>query len=230
MRHQGRLLLLAFAAAMIAGNAHAGIINPSFETGDLTGWALNFVDNFVVADGGTDGEHCLTATVNWTLLVRSIPGNPLPPIWHWQCGAWQTFSVPADATTLTFDVLTRGVAPEDWFVGLMHSVITGDIGDPTSSAYIDFFASKKDVFDAGVPVGGGFVRYTLDIRGAAGMENVGLSILAGGDASSVPTDPVEFSVDNFQIIPEPATVALLAAGGLLLAGRRRAPRRALRVG
>lgn len=228
MRHQGRLLLLAFAAATIAGNAHAGIINPSFETVDLTGWNINFVDNFVVADGGTDGEHCLTATVNWTLLVRSIPGNPLPPIWHWQCNLWQQFSVPADATTLTFDVRTCGVAPEEWLVALTHIVTTGNI-DGELELVIDFFTTPKYMVGAGVPVGGGFVRYTLDISGAAGMDNVGLSIGARGDAYSVPTDPVEFSVDNFQIIPEPATVALLAAGGLLLVGRRGAARRAWRV-
>jgi hypothetical protein len=221
------LLLLAFAAAMIAGNAHAGIINPSFETGDLTGWALNFVDNFVVADGGTDGGHCLTATVNW-MLMPPIPQGGSLSSWHWQCGVSQLLSVPAGATTLTVDVRTRGVAPEDWWVGLAHGVITGDIGDPTSSAYIDFFASTDPRVNAGVPVGGGFVRYTLDISGAAGMDNVGLCIGAGADASSVPTEPVEFSVDNIQIVPEPATVALLAAGGLLLVGRRGAPRRAWR--
>ena len=224
MRHQGRLLLLAFAAAMIAGNAHAGIINPSFETGDLTGWDLTYGDTFLVADGGTDGEHCLTATVYWT---PPIPEGDSLSSWHWQCNLGQKLSVPDDATRLTVDVRTRGVAPEDWWVAVVHGVISGDLGDPNRIAYIDFFASTDPRVDAGVPVGDGFVRYTLDISGAAGMDNVTLSI--GGGAFAVPTDPVEISVDNFQIIPEPSTVALLAAGGLLLVGRRGAPRRACRV-
>jgi hypothetical protein len=227
MRRQGRLLLLAFAAAMIAGNAHAGIINPSFETGDLTGWNINFVDNFVVAGGGTDGGHCLTATVNWT-PVPPVPGVGPLSSWHWQCSVGQIFSLPAGATTLTVDVRTRGVAPEEWLVALIHIVTPGYIDYPGDFS-IDFLTKQKDMVGAGVPVGGGFVRYTLDISGAAGMDNVTLSFCAGADAYSVPTDPIEFSVDNIQIIPEPATVALLAAGGLLLVGRRGTPRRASRV-
>jgi hypothetical protein len=94
---------------------------------------------------------------------------------------------------------------------------------------IDFFASNNYAVGAGVPVGGGFVRYTLDISGAAGLDNVELWIGASGSTYSFPTDPVEFSIDNIQIIPEPGTVALLAAGGLLLVGRRGGPRRASRV-
>jgi hypothetical protein len=223
MRNQGRLLLLAFAAAMIAGNAHAGIINPSFETGDLTGWNIT-LGRPIVGHGGTDGEHYLTATVMW-MRWPSVDGDPTPPTWGWNCGLSQTLSVPVDATTLTFDVRTCGLAPGGWTFQLMH--MTMDIMDTLPN--IDFFASNNYAVGAGVPVGGGFVRYTLDISGAAGLDNVELWIGASGSTYSFPTDPVEFSIDNIQIIPEPGTVALLAAGGLLLVGRRGGPRRASRV-
>jgi hypothetical protein len=196
--------------------AGAALINPGFETGDATGWQ-SYIDNFaVVSDGASEGSHYLTALVDWQFLP-SIPGVGGSAGWHWQAGAHQTFSVPAWATWMSVDIRASGVDPAHCGVHLTHSI---------NIDFIDFFVSMNLDRTPSLPAPNGFRRYMIDISGAAGLENVGISVSAGGSATPTPEPPegfIEFSVDNIQIVPEPAMLALVALGGvgILVRGRRK---------
>lgn len=194
----------------------AALINPGFETGDATGWQSDFFNGFaVVSDGASEGSHYLTALVEW----RFLPGEPgIPAVWLWQAHTSQTFSVPAWATWMSVDIRAAGVDPGCWGVGVTHATSDG--------LSIDFFATVKSEGTTSLPAPNGFRRYMIDISGAAGLENVGISVSARGSATPTPEPPggfIEFSVDNFQIVPEPAMLALVALGGLglLVRGRRK---------
>ena len=217
MTRQGCFLVLTFAALAISrGYAQAGIVNPSFETGDLTGWnslPLSLSSGFVIAEGGSDGSYYMTASVNWLYIPPQGAPNPMPAMWQWQSSAYQLFTVPANATTLTVDIKTQGMELGQWGVGLTHSA---------DGMSIDFFAVIDDYSPAPVPVANGFMRYSIGISAAAGMDNVGISIVANETVPSIPTEPIEFSIDNIQIVPEPATLLLLALGGLMMLRRRAA--------
>lgn len=213
----GRSLLgfsvpLVLAIAFPVSFARAELINPSFETGDLTGWDLSFLDGFSVTDdGGSDGDHYLAASVDWTWIPMGSLGVPGVPGWHWQAGAHQYFTVPSWATHMSVDIRAIGCDLARYGAVLTHTA---------GPELIDLFINLTKAGDSS-PAPNGFTRYICDIRAAAGLENVVLSISAWDDAAAIPADPVVFNVDNFQIIPEPAALALLVFGGLPIFGRGR---------
>ena len=193
--------------ALAATQAGAALINPGFETGDATGWQ-SYIDDFaVVSDGASEGSHYLTALVDWQFFP-GVPGLGGSAGWQWHAGADQTFNVPAWATWMSVDIRAAGVDPGCGGVHLMHSTSDG--------LSIDFFAIVKCDGTPSLPAPNGFRRYMIDISGAAGLENVEISVSAKGSAAPTPEPPegfIEFSVDNFQIVPEPAMLALVALGG-----------------
>ena len=205
--------------ALAATQADAALINPGFETGDVTGWQ-SYIDDFaVVSDGASEGSHYLTALVDWQFLP-GVPGIGGSAGWHWQAGAHQIFSVPAWATWMSVDIRAEGADPAHCGVGLTHATADGLGID------IDFGATVHLEDTPSVPAPNGFRRYMIDISGAAGMDNVGISVWAAGSApptSEPPEGSIEFSVDNIQILPEPATLALVGLGGAGMLARRRRP-------
>lgn len=58
------------------------VVNPSFETGDLTGWEVAAGAGFAVLPGGTDGASCLSCidlTGATNALVNYLPGHTQYP-------------------------------------------------------------------------------------------------------------------------------------------------------
>lgn len=203
-------LSLVLALAAPATVARGDIVNRSFETGDFTGWTGMGLGGFVVAgDGGSDGDHYLSATADWTLLPK-VPGVGGSGTWHWQVNASQVLDVPAWATAFSVDVRTDGC--DQWGVALTQTISMQSV------------LLLGEVYPTRTPstlAPNGFMRYTIDISAAAGLEGIVLSICGGGDSAVLPADPVEFSVDNLQFIPEPATLAFLGGSFILLLRRRR---------
>jgi len=205
-------LSIVLALAVSATIASADVVNPSFETGDLTGWRLNTPSpgGFVVAgDGGSDGDHYLTATADW-VYCPPAPGIGGLFTWSWQVSAGQTVTAPAWDTALYVDVRVDGC--DNWHVMLTQTISFDCISMIT-------VASAKMTDDSPAP--NGFRRYTVDVSRFAGMGNISLDFAAGGYADTVPSDPIEFSVDNLRFVPEPATLAFLTCASSLLLGTRR---------
>ncbi len=206
----GTSLSLVLALAAPATVARGDIVNPSFETGDVTGWTGMGPDGFVIAgDGGSDGDHYLSATAHWAKLPP-VPGVGGSGVWHWQANASQVLDVPAWATAFSVDVRTDGC--DQWGV-LLTQTISMQLVFPLGMVHPTRTPSTL--------APNGFMRYTIDISAASGLENVVLSICGSGNAAVLSADPVEFSVDNLQFIPEPATLAFLGGSFILLLRRRR---------
>jgi hypothetical protein len=214
MKRQGSFLLLVFAALAVSpAYSEAGIVNPSFETGDMTGWEDGpITDTFAIAVGGSDGSYCITTpeNANWMPAWTSTHQTSVE-YWHRLTNVYQQLAVPANATTMTFDVRVTGADPCSWSLSLTHTI------SPELIESLDINSN-----DPQVPVSApnGFSRYTFDISPFAGMTNVSLCVSASQQATVIPTEPVEIRFDNLQIAPEPATLSLLALGGLLMLRRR----------
>ena len=195
---------------LFASTAGAGIVNPSFETGDLSGWEIPSVivvtvfQEFSTASGNASaGTWYLTATSPETY----VPPTPLWPEPIWGAAITQTFSVPSWATMFSIDVRNEGC--QDWSVLLTHTT-----GGPTN-VIIDVMIEVSE--GVASSAANGFTRYTVDVSEAAGLDDVLLNI----SASSDPELSATFSVDNVTIVPEPTTLALLLFGLSLTSLRKR---------
>jgi hypothetical protein len=150
----------------------------------------------------------------------------------------QTFTVPASAKSLSFDVrfLTTETAqfPDDDFGGV--ALLRG-------STILDQFnldndpASPADAHTAAVAAGGfrASTPWLSESFSLAGLDGQSLTLLAYTTNTSDNEIESRLLLDNVQItatpagtIPEPSTLALFALGGLALAGWRWRMRRGTR--
>jgi hypothetical protein len=212
-----RLLLLVVLLGLLPSLSQAApiLINPSFETGDFTGWdSLMLPDHMKIVSGTTSEGTCyLTAEVNWMHLANTHG----MPSWHWQAGCWQSLTVPLGINQMSVDVRAVGFDQLDpfstWSVAITETISLEEIG---------IAVDVPKYAQTAAPAPNGFTRYTVDISGIAPFNRVSISIVAAGNAYAIPSGPIEFSVDNIQFLPEPGTLALLTAGGCLgLRTRRR---------
>jgi len=194
---RGLVLAAAWAALVLAaGQAAGGIINPSFETGDLTGWS-GLAAWSVFGDGwASEGEY-------YASMV-----SPSPQLEFWPVGGFwitymeQTFAMPSWAETMSVDVRDDGL---DVAVG-----VTPLAGGAPPVVLPDN--------PAGPLVLKGFTRYTADVSSLAGLDvRVGISV----GLDHVPPTPHRAAVDNFRIVPEPGTLAMVWAAASLMTLRKR---------
>jgi len=186
------LIVAAFVLAWVLSGpaAWADIVNPSFETGDMTGWEVPWEGEFLVADdGGSDGTFYLRVVPDWSFL-------PNQNEWYWQAQAYQhTITIPSWATTFSVDIRDNGL-------DLAHCGVSLSRDEPSH-----FYRSAK--YGSTSPAPNGFTRYTVDVSPYAGFEGAVITIIVGLYAAECPEDPVPFEVDNFLFAPEPATLAVV---------------------
>jgi len=189
--------LIAGLLLTMAGEAQAGIINPSFEAGDLAGWVVLAGPWSVGSGGGSEGLYYAT--------VVSPPPRDLGGYWidhgGWGAAIEQVFTLPVSAETLSVDVwtdeglyVTIDLAQPDW-QAIQHIEITqGTVSQAPNS----------------------FRRYLADVSAYAGL-SVRLTMNVWSTEAPPPTPKYAF-LDNVQVVPEPATLTLLVAGALLVVG------------
>ena len=166
------------------------ITNPSAATGDMTGWTSTGADAQDVIDSDGDG---------WSF-------------WIWDSTMSQslanTFEI-GNEYTLTVDVIDRPGSDSYWDFGLYYDdagtlvpVVTTAGGPQNNGSFLEVSTTAMTVAAADAWVG----------------ENI-VVVLSTANAPS--GAPVSW-VDNVRldVVPEPATMALLGLGGLMLRRRR----------
>lgn len=208
MRLPGRAcrfgLLLLWASALAGAN---GITNGDFSDG-LNGWT---VTSGTVTDGG---GHALLAE-NAAVLLSSLE---------------QQFVMPEGISKLAFYYeMVSAVDPGELTGGPADAFIASLLDAGTllpilsTPGYPDFFyladTGFMDFDPAIVTVSGGLV--TLDLTSVMALIQGTQVILAFDLLGFYDGAATQVRVDNVALIPEPATLTLLALGGLGLLHRRR---------
>lgn len=200
--------------------AGSGILtNPSFETGNLNGWGTADVGDgaFAVLPAGAPLQSGLSAPVPPDGVFQAITDQGAP-------GAhvvYQEFEVPAGGQ-VEFDLWWDNQAGV-WFNA-------GDLspdGDFNQHARVDLLTTGSDPFGTGGevldnlftldsgPFQSGYEHFVFDISGFAGDE-VRLRFAEVDNQFFF-----NFAVDNVVVTPEPAALAMLGFGALLIGRRRR---------
>jgi hypothetical protein len=192
-------------------------VNPSFETGDFTGWLPQISPETsgpnmrVVGGDATDGGYYASADVKWYNTHDALYTR----CWAWGCGYSQELTIPSGTVSMTVDV--RSIGFDEQSNSSWDIVLLASDADRSFSANVDSQSLAYTLLP------NGFRRYTVDISGASDFDSIGLSIGAGGQSydEACPVGPTEFSVDNFQFVPEPASLSLLILGSLAIWRQRR---------
>jgi hypothetical protein len=197
---RGWVFAAAWAAlALAAGTAEGGIINPSFETGDLSGWTA-LTSWTILADGGSDGLHY----ASMLSPEPEPPGGPsIPPDENqgWATAIEQFFTMPGWAETLSIDIRNEGLNVT------VHLSQEGAVPfNPIN--ILDGTASQAP---------NGFTRYTAAVSQYAGLD---VRLTVNVSADDVPPARLRTSVDNVLVVPEPSTLALLMVWMTFAVARR----------
>jgi len=185
---------------LAAERAEGGIINPSFETGDLTGWTA-LASWTILADGGSDGLHYASVLSP----EPEPPGGPsIPPEENqgWATAIEQVFTMPGWAETLSIDIRNEGLT------------VTVHLSQDGAVPFIPI-----NILDgAASQAPNGFTRYTAAVSQYAGLD---VRLTVNVSADDVPPARLRTSVDNVLVVPEPGTLAMVWAAASLLGLRDR---------
>jgi hypothetical protein len=221
---------LGCALTLLAGRAGAQnlLVNPGFETGDLTGYLVggtNAATVFVGSDGtlipGT-GPILTPAFINVHSgsfaaggLVR-CSGSCTPP---------ENFTLTQTVAVLPGTSYSVGF----WLGNDSPSAFGADLGDPTLQIFangVGLLSSDFMVVTAGSASGDMHLISTSFNSGAASSVTLTFQISGSGTQAADASVDDLFLVGPAAVVPEPATVGLLAAGLAVLgfAARRRGAR------
>jgi hypothetical protein len=185
---------LVFALVAVAGVANAQILNGGFETGNLNNWTVYAAQPSPVVDGVTPHSGSFSA------FLGSAAGGETPG----DSAMFQAFAVGAGGGSLTFYTLKSTV-----------DSITFDWQD----AYIRNSSGVNLATIFHTCTTAGWALTTVDMSPYAGT-TVQIAFLVHGDNAG---DPTSMRVDDvlFTPVPEPASMAVLGVGALVLLRRRK---------
>lgn len=201
-------------ALLLAPSAMAGIVNPGFETGDLSGWTTfeaNTVGDgiFRAAQGGSvlplSGATAPPASEGDTLAISDMAAAGLRVL-------YQDITIPTGAT-LSFDLWWNNAAgfwvnPGNMFPNPFpnqHARIDLiSVDAPLNTTDPDNIALSLVTLDEDDPTqSGGWTGNSFDLSALAG-QTLRLRIAEVDNQG-----PLYVAVDNFALIPTPAPVALV---------------------
>jgi len=195
-------LVVAVVMSMFATMASATLnLNPGFETGDFTDW-FHAAAPAIVSDNGPSAPGVWA--VSWTNTIpasRDIRSKAIAV-------------TPGEVYAFSFDYKTSADA-----TGLFLAQVrwhTGADESGNATGWISEYTTTPG------NSGGDWLTFSISDVGAV-PELAGycdLKIRTSGSSPSGNTFVGTLSLDNVQFVPEPATLALLSLGGLLLRKRR----------
>ncbi|TWU28999.1 hypothetical protein [Novipirellula artificiosorum] len=234
-RSRWSFLIAIAVLACMAPTASAGLMNGDFSDATGSPFAAWTTDPFFNA-APTDGGGFARFQVTDFLIDPSDLSSPLDEV-----QLQQTFVVPNDATTLSFEFLFSSAAGGssdpfaafDAFQATLYDSLFDPINpiDPFLPGFYSFDSSGFEDKAAGVTVEnlpGGMRRVSLDIS-SLGLQEVTIDFQLLGDddelISTVDLDNVIVSQES-GVVPEPISIAIWAVTGvaaLPFCRRRRRP-------
>ena len=237
------LLTAVMAIALTAASANAAVITLAEYKFDSSSTASSDGDVQTTASAITIGVGSIA-----TSTATAMPNPPLVKIAADQTGAtggsgntmaeaigdgdWLTFSIDTNGAPVDFDALSVLIGGNDVF---------GNMSDPTPGAFANVYTSAQvgSVLESGEASSDlGFVGFKSVSQGSnnfdAETQTVDMSSIQGFNGTitfwlvfedDASTASRFLEVDDITVtgtvIPEPATLALLGLGGLMMVGRRR---------
>lgn len=216
-----------------AGRADAGFLGPTpyLSAGDSPLLSLPFTAFYLETfEGGALAVPGVTVTAGWTVLgparlTDSVDGDDAA-VDGSGAGGHSFYSGGTNTTlTVTFDAAVLGGLPTAagivWTdVGFVSSGTTG-FGDVTFSATGPGGASLGSIgpfaLGDGLATGETPEDRFFGVTNAAGIASITITMSNSGDWE---VDHLQFLLPPAAAVPEPASVGLVAAGGLALLGRR----------
>ena len=220
---------LGIALSCVALTAYAGVMNGSFETGDLSGWSTLGSTSTVTGLGDyspTDGAYAGLLDTSGTASSASIEsalGLASGDLGTLASGngtsgslVYQSFYASA-GTVISFDYLfatnelpgPNNIYNDFAFASILVDSVLTDIASVTSTVLTSPSTS-------GYFADSGWLTFdhTLSV---SGLVTLGIGILDGDDLIV----DSGLMIDNIKAVPEPSTLALLFLGLLGLALRQR---------
>jgi hypothetical protein len=206
--------------ALLSSSAGAAMVNPGFETGDLTGWTL--VSSGGWGSGATVTDNVADQSSQYPKFGASLPGTAEGTHYAQLAGNSGTFSY------LYQDV--GALEPNTTYVLTIAIGVTRfDYSLPAATIYLINGTNQTGTALASANTSTlGFGIYAGDFKDLATEAFTTGSTVAGDLVIAIGSDGFPHnstSLDNVRLtataVPEPGMLGLVGAASLLLGGRRR---------